>query len=698
MASRLERLQDCVLKENDRFRCRDNHINDLLASGDDAEKLRIIREEYARAIEIDENSLLAGQYPSVPFFERKQTAISPEDWHALTRKYRDLNENVYIIGGNHFSADFENVITRGIAELLRQAEEKRSAVTEEDQREFLDDLCFAAGAIIAWAQAHADALRVAAAKETAEERRAELAQMADICSRVPRLPATNFREAIQSYYFAFILFPDGLGRLDQYLYPYYATDIQKGTLTEQQALELIEELFLKIFAFLGVDEARSGNNHCVIGGYTTDGVCGHNECTSLILEAIAALPIWRPQVSYRVTAKTTEAQLRQAVEAHYKRPDLIMFLNDDAIVDGLISVGADHADAINYSSSGCNETMLTGCSQMGALEGHINIMHSLERMMKDIDELPPFENFDAFYAAFEEYLREDLALTFRYCVDLDAVMASRREIVSSLLTEGCIDSATPLTSGGAKYNFCTWCLTGLVNLVDSLSVIRQMVFDEKRFSLPQLGQFLRSNWDGYEGQRAYIRNNGRYFGNDDDYVDRLINKVAASVNNFAKKHTPYRGGRYLFGTLTGYELSHVCFGKASGASPDGRYAGDPFAASIAPSAGADKSSMTAYLKSAAKIDGRQIQSSVVVNLKIDRSLADSEEKRVRLTAVLRTYFALGGIQLQINYLSADELRRAQKDPTHYQNLRVRVTGFSGFFTSFDKDLQDEIIERYTYTV
>ena len=153
----------------------------------------------------------------------------------------------------------------------------------------------------------------------------------------------------------------------------------------------------------------------------------------------------------------------------------------------------------------------------------------------------------------------------------------------------------------------------------------------------------------------------------------------------------------MFGTLTGYELAHLYFGKESGASLDGRFAGDPFAASIAAFPGADKNGMTSYLKSAAKIDETLIQSSVVVNLKMDKALADTEEKRKRLLAILRTYFALGGIHLQINYLSADELIKAQQTPENYQNLRVRVTGISGFFTSFDKDLQDEIVNRFLHT-
>lgn len=696
MNDRQRKLCDRVLCESKVFALRDDYIRALLAVANEDEKLRIIREEYAKIIKIDEESLLAGEYPSVPFFERIEIDYS-KIWETGSNYYEAYENKLFVNGGNHFSADFETLLAYGLSGLIEQLEEKRKNITEDKQKIFLEDLYYAAKAITAWTQAFADALYSAAEKEVSKERQRELLQTADICRRVPYLPATSFREAIQCYFFTFILFPDGLGCIDRYLYPYYKADIEKGIITRDEALELFEELFIKIFSFHGKDEIRSGNNHCVIAGYTKDGECGHNECTSLILEAITDLPIWRPQVSYRVTAKTTAEQLREAVDANYKRPDVIMFLNDDVIVDGLVSVGVKREDAVGYSSSGCNETVLTGCSHPGALEGLINVMHSLLCMLKDTDKLEGIRSFDEFYSIYEGYLQRDLDIIFRRSFDGDSIGSKCPMILPSLLTRGCISSATPISDGGAKYNFCTWCLTGLVNLADSLSIIKQMVFEENRFTLTELTRFLEANWAGYEDKRSYIVNNGRYFGNDDDYADLLVNKVTASVNAFAEKYTPYRGGRYLFGTLTGYELSHISFGKISSASPDGRYAAEPFAASISSFPGAAKCGITAYLKSAAKLDGRLLQSSVVVNLQIDRTIADSKEKRDRLAALLRTYFDIGGIQLQINYLSAEELIKAKREPEKYKNLRVRVTGFSGFFTSFNDDLQDEIIDRHLHT-
>ena len=177
-----------------------------------------------------------------------------------------------------------------------------------------------------------------------------------------------------------------------------------------------------------------------------------------------------------------------------------------------------------------------------------------------------------------------------------------------------------------------------------------------------------------------------HFGNNVSEVDSLVNRIAESLDRRSSEFTPFRGGKYLFGTLTGYEISHVRCGEKTGATPDGRRVGEPFAASVSAYPGTEKEGIGGYLASAATLDGRYLQTSVVVNLSREKSMIDTTEKRERLAAMLRTYFDMGGVQLQINYLGVDELICAQKDPEKFAYLRVRVTGFSGFFTTFDNQL------------
>lgn len=639
---------------------------------------------------LDENARLVGSFVDAPFWEEKP---HPDIW-AWRADYAEYENKLFMRGGNHKSANFEYVLMHGLKGHMQHIEERRQTVTQPEQAEFLDSLRKTCDSLVAKSNEYAEYCLAAAEAETCPTRKTELLQMAEICRKVPLNPAESFWEAVQSYWFMFMLFPDGLGRIDQYLNPFYQTDIEKGILTREEALELIEELFLKIFRVSGgIHHEWSALNHGVLAGYKADGSDGHNACTTLILEAVTDLPTWRPQVSYRVTKHTTLQQFQEVLEANYKRSDLVMFLNDDVVVPNLINVGIAFEDAVNYSESGCNETIVTGCSQMGNIEGHINIVTAFERLLKDQETLAKIQDFDEFYRAYERELKKDLEIVIETAYIRDKATAEYEDLIQSLFTDGCIDSAMSIHKGGAKYNYCTWCLTGIVNMADSMSVIRQMVFEEKKFTLPQLADMLKADWAGYEKERAYILNNGKYFGNDDDSVDMLVNKIGASVNTIAEKHTPYRGGSYLFGTLTGYELAHVVFGEICMATPDGRHAGDPFAASITAYPGADKNGITSYLKSAAKLDGKVFASSVVVNLKLDRAIADTEDKRKRLSAIFLAYLRMGGVQLQMNYLSADELIKAQQEPEKYRNLRVRVTGFSGFFTTFDKNLQDELIRR-----
>jgi len=638
----------------------------------------------------DNDSLLIGSKINLSLFE--ETPIP--DIGSWINDYRHYEGILFMSGGNHKSADFEYVLHHGLKGHMEHIARRKQTVTKPEQMKFLDSLSKTCDKLIAISTEYSEACLAAAEKTNCTRRKNELLKMAEICKKVPLNPAESFWEAVQSYWFMFMLFPDGLGRLDQYLYPFYEADVKKGILSHDEALELMEELLLSIFRISGgIGHEWSALNHGVLAGYRADGKESHNECTSLILEAVTDLPTWRPQFSYRVTKHTTMEQFQEVLEANFKRPDLVMFLNDDVIVQNLINVGISYEDAINYSESGCNETIITGCSQMGNIEGHINIVHSFERLLKDQDTLATIHSFDEFYEAYERELKTDLEIIVASSYARDKATSAYSDPIQSLFTDGCIESATSIHKGGAKYNYCTWCLTGIVNIADSMSMIRQMVFEENKFSLLQLSDMLQADWAGYEKERSYILNNGRYFGNDDDYVDMLINKIGESVNTITEKYTPYRGGSYLFGTLTGYEISHVVFGKCSMATPDGRHAADPFAASITAYPGADKNGITSYLKSAAKLDGKVFASSVVVNLKLDRSLANTEDKRKRLAAIFMAYLRMGGVQLQMNYLSADELILAQQNPEKYRSLRVRVTGFSGFFTTFDKTLQDELILR-----
>lgn len=612
----------------------------------------------------------------------------------VPQSYYNLKDSLWIIGGNHKTANFEKVLKiglQGYIKLIEESQDKYKA--DNEKQELLSAMTFAIEGIEGYAKQCADICRKLAEKAYAQ-RKEELLALARICDRVPMKPAENFYEAVQAYWFVFSLFPDGLGRLDQYLYPYYKKDIENGEITRDFALELIEELFIKVFSILGSEITWSGNNHMVISGYIKDGGDGYNDVTDIILQAIEELPTWRPQVTFRKTRYTTHDQLKHVIAANRNRPDLIMFINDDIMIGGIIEhLRIPYEDAINYSLSGCSEMVITGQSQMGSLEGHINIVKALEN---SLEKNAQYECFDDFYKAYEKNLKKDVDTIITLSELWDNNRKMYLDILASIFTDGCIESGTSLSAGGAKYNGCTWIANGLINVADSLSVIKQFVFEENRFSLVELCEMLSVNWANFESVRQEILERGHFFGNDDDYIDELPEKIIDSLNSFVKDRVPIRGGKYTFGTLSGYELAHIIFGKSTGATPDGRYSGDEFSPSISISMDRCKSGITAYFKSISKIDYKKMPNAVVVNVTLDKNMVNTENKLEKLTYLLDTYFQLGGVQLQINYISSKELEKAQETPDKYRNLRVRVTGFSGYFTTFDTDLQNELIRRAIY--
>ena len=295
----------------------------IISAQGEEEKRRIIQSEAPKLYRINEYTLLTGAFPVIQL----PTAESKADLGAVFSKYAFYENKLLIHAGNHKTADFQYAVTHGFKGYLERIRSAMQHYAGDSQKQhFLSELELACKMIVEWGRSFAAACRIAADEEENPLRKKELLKLEQICRRVPEGPAETFYEAVQSYFFFFTLFPDGLGRLDQYLYPFYKKDMAAGRLTREHALELVENLFILIFSHMGTQHEWSGINHGAVGGYTQDGRCGHNECTSIILEAVCELPVWRPQVSYRVTRKTTSSQLREVLEANMRRPDLVMFL------------------------------------------------------------------------------------------------------------------------------------------------------------------------------------------------------------------------------------------------------------------------------------------------------------------------------------------------------------------------------------
>ncbi len=611
-------------------------------------------------------------------------------WQTLSK---ENPTDLFYWGWTHVALDYGYILTHGFRGYYDRIERsKRSHAGDPEKLDYLSGMQLCLDGICERYRSYGRLAATLAEGETDADRKAALLRLADCFTRIPMEPAQSFFDAVQFTWLAFCIAPDSLGRIDQYLLPYYRQGLQSGSITEGFAFELLEELFIKVYesqAFNTDLGGYSGHNHLVVGGYLPSGEDGFNELSRVVLEAIADLPTYRPQASFRYTEKTTPETMRYITEMN-KRSQLIVFVNDEPRIDGMVACGIDRADAINYSVIGCNEWAIIGKSRLDL--AHVNLVHAVEQA---IYENPAPESFEAFYKLFEKELAADLRTIIGEYTSYAQAIASENNVLTSIFHDDCIENACAMSRGGTRYYGLTMSFNSISNVADSLSVIKQFVYDEQRISFEQLLCALRANWQGYEKLRTAILKEGHFFGNDDDYADDLARAVADSI--YAAKEqmvSPYIKN-LIIGSFVGATHPNIVLGKRTRATPDGRYAGEEFTMGISQSQGKDRRGVTALLKSIAKLDYSKLCGCVVSNLKLDKAMADAPEKLDRLAALYHAFLKLGGMQLQINYLSADELLAAQRTPEDYQSLMVRVTGYSGYFTRFDKELQDDIIKRTT---
>jgi len=517
-------------------------------------------------------------------------------------------------------------------------------------------------------------------------------KLSKIAAKVPMNPAENFYEAVQSVWSMFQLCSDSLGRIDQYLYPYYKNDISNGKITKDEVVELLEELFIKVYETIKDNVALpiSGHNHLVVGGYLEDGTDGFNELSKIVLDCIAELPTFRPQASFRYTKYTMPETMKYVTKLNAKC-QWIVFVNDEPRISGMVNIGIDYKDAVNYTVVGCNEWCLPSGARIDL--AHINLLHSLESLLYDDKRIENADSFDEVFKLYKEHLEKDMRDICDEYTNYAKTVSKDINVITSALNKSCIESGRSVTDRGTKYYGLTMSFNSISNIADSFSVIKQLVFEEKRYSMNELLTMIKNNYEGFEGERSNILKNGKFFGNDIDFVDDIAKKTVDAIYDIRGKIKNEYINVLAVGSFVGATHPNIVLGKLTKATPDGRKNGDAFTMGITQSEGKDVNGLTALLKSISKLDYSKFCGCIVSNIKMDQAMANTDEKIEKLSQMYHTFLKMGGMQLQINYLSQEELLEAQKKPEEYQNLVVRVTGYSGYFTRFDTDLQNDIIRR-----
>ena len=652
--------------------------------------------------------------------------VLPEEVRKAREAYiftRDLFERG---GYGHVAYDTPKVLEigfKGIKEEIRMYMAKLSLVKADDQlkRIFYEAALITIEAIITFANRFSKEALCQAAEEKNPIRKAELERIAETCAWVPEHPARSFTEAVQAAWFLQLVVQIETngnsvspGRLDQYFYPYYATDKQKGTLTNAETQEILDCLWLKLNEMIKVWDAEASFVHpgfpmtqtVTIGGQTPEGLDATNELSFLMLNAQEHINLQNPQFTARIHRNSPYEYLLRIGEVIRNGSGMPAVFGDEINIPAMMRhIGVPIERARDYRIVGCIELTPRGF-QGRANGGYINgarivdlaLNNGVDRLngkqigpqTGDSNEFTRFEQLEEAVKTQMEYFAE-LLVANNLMVDI-----TQREhtphVFLSTIVEGCIESGKDLTWGGSLYGMTPNQLVGMATSADSLTAVKKLVFDDERLTMEQLNDALDTNFEGEEGQS--IRNlllKAPKFGNDNDEADLMVRKFTNLYFNTLESFTDVDGRPYCGAIITlGATVPH---GWKTAATADGRLATTPTSDSMCPTNGADKNGPTAVLNSAGKIDQIRMPHCNVLNLKFHKNALDGEGLH-KFVKLMRTYLVdLKGQELQVNVVNNDTLRDAQKHPERYKDLIVRIAGYSARFVELSPEMQNDLIGR-----
>jgi pyruvate formate-lyase/glycerol dehydratase family glycyl radical enzyme len=642
-------------------------------------------------------------------------------------------------GVGHIAPDIQGVIKRGLDATIAEAEAhiaRLDLTNPEDlaRLPLLQAVVITDKAAIRWAGRFAALAREKAALEQDQDRKRELEEIAAVCEWVPANPARNFREAVQTAAFimaAVQIEQPGVsistGRLDQYFFPLYKKDLEDGSITEAQALELLECLWIKLAESRRISPELGTfalNGYPIwmaltVGGQTGDGYDATNDISYMFLDVSSNLQIHEPMLTARIHKRSPHRFLMACCEANKAHGGgLPALFNDEPIIESqLFHVpGMTKEDAGDYSIVGCSDVVCAGKGTEGLPYQAISLARVMEYMMQAKDpvtgstldsgvgDMLQWRGFEDITEAFQQQARIWARLTFLQLLPLVELHGKQLPcpFMSSLMQDS-IGRARAFYDGGAVYgsHATLGCLIGIGTLANSMAAVGKLVFDDKLITMSQLKHALETNFEDESTTpsgaaiRAMCLNAPKY-GNDDPYVDNIAKDCLTTLTKEMWQYeTKPRVG---YGAVVSPVTAHIAMGFLSGATPDGRKAMTPLSDAASPSQGTEKKGPTAAIKSVSNLEHVNLSQGSVFNMRIHPASVQSAEGMASWANLIRTYFDLGGWEMQFNVVDAEILKEAQKHPEDYKDLVVRVVGYSAFFVELDKMVQDDIISRTEFAI
>ncbi|GAB4305590.1 MAG: formate C-acetyltransferase/glycerol dehydratase family glycyl radical enzyme [Promethearchaeota archaeon] len=631
---------------------------------------------------------------------------------------------------SHTVPDFAKLLakgTRGIVADLR-AEMESAAPGEEEKRVTLEAMITCLEGLEAYAANLAgEAERLARACDD-PARRAELEELAKICRKVPAHPAETLHEAVQAIWTAWVgLHMENtnaglsIGRLDRLLQPYFEADAAKVKddpakfdALVRRAVELVACFFMRCTDHLPLIPdignylfgGSSSDQAITVGGVTPSGEDAVCDMTYVVLKATEVLNVRDPNVNARYyPGVNSDAYLRRLCEVNFLTAATPSLHNDRVVIDALLECGHEPEDARDWAATGCVEPTMSGkhfghtnCmmfSMVAALEMALNdgrhplLEWNLGPRTGSVDQ---FESFEQFFEAFRRQFAflVDQSVEYNNLLGLEHQVLRPTPLLSSLV-EGTTRAGRDVTKGGAKYNSSGVACIGLADVTDSLLAIKKLVFDDGVVSFCELKDAVDANFEGNAALFATLRKKVPLFGSGSDEAVTMANRVVALAREEFGRHKNYRGGPYVVGFWS--MSNHVAFGNLAGALPSGRLAGKAFTPGLTPQAHASENLLD-NVRDVARLDFRKVANNVAFNVKVAPKPGEAHADVVEhLFHYAKTYFQLGGMQMQLNVVTSDTLRDAMARPEAYRNLLVRISGYNAYFVTLNRDMQRELIER-----
>ena len=589
-----------------------------------------------------------------------------------------------------------------------------------DKQQELEAMAVSCDAAILFAERHAELAEQMAAKEKNPQRRKELEKIADVCRWVPAHAPRDLWEAIQMYWFVHLGTVTELngwdsmnpGHIDQHLFPFYQKGIDEGTLTRDDAKELLSCLWIKFNnqpapPKVGVTALESGTyndfTNINIGGVDREGRSATNELSYMILEIQEELHELQPGLSIHIAENTPDDFLIEGIKVIRQGHGYPSIFNPDTYIKELMRDGKSLEDAREGGCSGCIEVGAFG-KEAYLLTGYLNTPKILEitlnngidpetgkRLGLETGDPRAFKSFEELYEAWHKQMVYFVNLKLsvnNYIERMFSLYAPATFL--SLYIDDCIEKGRDYYSGGARYNTTYIQCTGLGTITDCFTTLKKHVFEDHRYTMEEILDACRTNWGDKEPMRQYIRNHTPFFGNDDAYADEIAVRVYEDLVKAIDNRPNTRGGRTRLNMLS--TTCHNYFGSVCGATPNGRLAHFAISDGTSPAHGSDSHGPTAVIKSLGKLDQTK-SGGTLLNVRFVPNLLRRDEDLKKFSSLVRTYFKFGGHHIQFNIVDTETLLDAQKHPDRYRDLLVRVAGYSDYFNDMTEQLQNEIIAR-----